>query len=185
MDPAGEDLTHLLRLWSEGDRGVESRLFSLVLPELRQIARRLMRGERQDHSLQPTALLNEAYVRLLGARERQWSDRRHFFAMAARAMRHILIDHARARQKGVKTPLDGFEDLLRGRDEQLETALSIGGLLDELQEIEPEWCAIIDLKYFAGFTDDETAEALEMPVRSMQRKFGDARRWLFERMGSQ
>src|SRR6478672_9207224 len=181
MDPSGE-VTQLLQAWSTGDRSVEQRLFSLVLPDLHKLARHIMSGERRDHSLQPTALMNEAYCRLVGARLRDWESRRHFFAVAARAMRHLLIDHARARPSGAKISLDGLEELLRSRDAQLETGVEIGTLLDEMEKKHPDWCPVVELKFFAGFTDDETAEALHLPLRTMQRQFSDARRWLFERL---
>jgi len=185
IKPPASEVTMLLHAWSAGDRAVESRLFELLLPDLHKLARTLLRNERADHSLQATALMNEAYLRLVNARERDWENRRHFLAVAARAMRHLLIDHARARAKGVKTPLDGVEEILRGRDSQLELGIAINGLLDELDKIHPEWCSIVEMKFFAGFTDEETAEALGTPLRSMQRKFGDARRWLFERLEPQ
>lgn len=182
---AGGDVTTLLKAWSSGDRSVEDRLFSLVLPDLHKLARYMMAGERQDHSLQPTALLNEAYFRLVNARERDWESRRHFFAVAARAMRHLLIDHARGRPKGSKVPIDGLEEMLRGRDQQLETGVAINALLDEMDRKHPEWCSVVELKFFAGFTDDEAAAALGIPVRTMQRQFSDARRWLYERLETQ
>src|SRR4051794_13015071 len=99
--PAGEN-TQLLRVWSAGGRSVEERLFGLVLPDLRRVAGALMRRERREHTLEPTALLNEAYVRLLAGRDRDWESRRHFFAVAARIMRRLLIDHARSRTKADK-----------------------------------------------------------------------------------
>lgn len=184
MEEASGEVTVLLHAWSGGDRNVEERLFALVLPDLHRLARRLMSGERQDHSLQATALMNEAYFKLVSARERDWENRKHFFAVAARAMRHLLIDHARGRPKGAKIALDGIEDLLRGRDAQLEVGLAINGLLDEMERNHPDWVSIIEMKFFAGFTDDEAAEALGLPLRSMQRRFGDARRWLYERLES-
>ncbi len=180
-DSEGE-VTALLRAWSGGDRSVEERLFQLVLPDLRRIAGALMSKERSDHSLQPTALLNETYFRLVGARENDWASRRHFYAVAARAMRRLLIDHARARPHGVKIPMEGMEELLRGRETQIELALSIDGMLDELSQTQPEWCSVVELKFFWGFTDEETAAALGLPLRTAQRNFGDARRWLFERL---
>jgi RNA polymerase sigma factor (TIGR02999 family) len=180
--PPASEVTALLHAWSAGDRAVEPRLFELVLPDLHKLAHFLLRSERSDHSLQSTALINEAYLRLVGARQRDWENRRHFLAVAARAMRHLLIDHARGRAKGVKTPLDGMEDMLRGRDDQLELGIAIGGLLEELDKSHPDWCSIVEMKFFAGFTDEETADALGTPLRTMQRKFGDARRWLYERL---
>ena len=185
MENSSQNITVLLHAWSSGDRSVEERLFAMVLPDLHKIARYMMAGERPDHSLQATALLNEVYFRLVGARERDWESRRHFFAVAARAMRRLLIDHARGRQKGSKIPIEGLEEMLRGRDEQLEQAVAINGLLDEMEKTHPDWCSIVELKFFAGFTDEEAAEAMGMPLRSMQRQFGEARRWLFERLESQ
>lgn len=182
--PPGE-VTRLLHAWSAGDRSVEERLFALVLPDLHKLAGYLMRGERAGHSLQPTALLNEAYFRLVGAREREWENRRHFFAVAGRAMRHFLIDHARGRGGAAKVPIEGLENLLRGRDAQLDSALAINELLTELEQTHPDWCSVVELKFFAGFTDDETAEALGIPLRTMQRQFGEARRWMFEKLEPQ
>jgi len=182
VNQADGEITALLRAWSSGDRSVEDRLFQLVLPDLRRIAGALMNKERSDHSLQPTALLNETYFRLVGARENDWVDRRHFFAVAARAMRRLLIDHARARPHGVKIPIGGMEDMLRGRESQIELALSIDGLLDELSQTQPDWCSVVEMKFFWGFTDEETAAALSLPLRTAQRHFGDARRWLFEKL---
>lgn len=182
MASSSDEVTQLLHAWSAGEPGAEGRLFNLILPDLMHLARRLMSGERPGHSLEPTALINEAYFRLAGARERDWENRRHFFALAARAMRHLLIDHARGRPKGTKVPFEGLEEILRGRDAQVEQGVAINALLDEMAGSHPLWCSIIELKFFAGFTDDETAEALHLPLRSMQRQFGDARRWLFERL---
>jgi RNA polymerase sigma factor (TIGR02999 family) len=181
--PEGE-VTQLLHAWGGGDRSVEDRLFELVLPDLRKLAENMLRRERPDHSLQPTALLNEAYCRLLTARERDWRSRSHFFAIAARAMRRLLIEHARGRPKGARIPIDGLQEFLRGRDEQLELALAVDGLLDDMAPAHASWCSIVELKFFLGFTDEEAAEVLGLPLRSLQRQFGDARRWLYEKLKS-
>lgn len=166
---------------------MEPRLFEAVLPDLHRLAQYLMRKERPDHSFQATVLLNEAYLKLAGGRLVDWENRKHFFAVAARSMRHLLIDHARAKARGVgakdlKVPIEGLEHLLAGKDAQLETGLAIDMLLNEMEKDHPEWCAIVDLKFYVGFTDEETAEALGLPLRTMQRQFGAARRWLFERL---
>lgn len=182
MNPASGEVTLLLQAWRSGDRSVEERLFALVLPDLHKLARYMMRGERPNHSMQPTVLINEAYFRLVGAKNRDWENRRHFFAVAARAMRHLLIDYARARPKGEKIPIGGMEEMLRGRDQQLEMGVVVNELLDEMEADHPEWLSIVELKFFAGFTDEETAEAFGLPLRSMQRQYGDARRWLYERL---
>jgi RNA polymerase sigma factor (TIGR02999 family) len=181
MHPPAGEVTRLLHAWSAGDRTVEDRLFSLVLPDLRNLAQCLARRERRDATLQPSALLNEAYMRLLGARERDWENRRHFFAVAARVMRRLLIDHARARKQSLVIPIDGAREP-RKPAPQLDLSLAVDRLLDDLQHSHPDWCSIVELKYFMGFTDAETADALGLPVRTVQRRFGDARRWLYERL---
>ncbi len=181
--PAGE-ITGLLHRWSTGDRAVEERLFNLVVPDLHKLAQYLMRRERKDHSLQATALLNEAYMRLAQARQLDWQNRKHFFAVAARAMRRLLIDHARGRIPAQKVELNELMTLLPGPSKQLDEAIAIDTLLHEIEGTHAEWCSIIDLKFFLGFTDEEAAEALGMSLRSLQRQYGDARRWLFERLQS-
>lgn len=181
MEHSGGDVTTLLRAWGAGDRDAESRLFELVLPDLRAIAQNYMRRESPGHSLQPTALVHEAYFRLVGAHERDWQDRRHFFAIAARIMRRLLIDHARGRRNGRAIPLDGLEEMLRGREENFEQALAIDLLLDEMEESHPDWCRIVELRFFLGLTDEQSAEALDLPLRTLQRRYSEARRWLFQK----
>jgi RNA polymerase sigma factor (TIGR02999 family) len=184
MNPGRGEVTQLLHRWSAGDRSVEGELFALVLPDLRRLAGNMMAGERKDHSMQATALMNEAYLRLLKGRTRDWENRRHFYAVAARAMRHLLIDHARSRPAGAKIPIAELEFMLRGRDEQLELGAAISELLDQMELSHPEWLTIIEMRFFAGFTADETAEALQLPLRTMERRFGDARRWLFQKLSA-
>ena len=179
--PAGE-ITQLLHAWSAGDRGVEERLFSLVLPDLRNLARALMRRERRDHTLEASALLNESYVRLLAGRERDWEGRRHFYAVAARIMRRLLVDHARARTKPEILPLEDWREPRRGPAVQIELAIAVDGVLNELEGVHPDWCSIVEMKYYMGLTDEEAADALGLPLRTVQRRFSDARRWLFERL---
>ena len=183
--PDPGEVTQLLHRGSTGDRSVEEKLFSLVLPDLRRLAGKMMAHERSDHSLQATALMNEAYFRLVKGREREWESRRHFYAVAARAMRHLLIDHARAKPTGAKIPIADLEHLLRGRDSQLEVGAAVGELLTAMETSHPDWVPIIEMRFFAGFTADETAEALDIPLRTMERRFGDARRWLFEKLNAQ
>jgi RNA polymerase sigma-70 factor, ECF subfamily len=179
--PSGE-ITGLLHRWSTGDRGVEDRLFDLVVPDLHKLAHYLMRRERKDHSLQATALLNEAYLRLAQARQLDWQNRKHFFAVAARSMRRLLIDHSRGRMPAQKVELTELLALLPGPSKQLDEAIAIDSLLQQIESTHPEWCSIIDLKFFLGFTDEEAAEALGMSLRSLQRQYGDARRWLYEKL---
>ena len=179
--PDGE-VTLLLHAWGEGDPKAEPRLFELVLPDLHKIAQSLMRRERPGHSLQATALLNEAYCRLVNAREREWQNRHHFFAIAARAMRRLLIDHARGRPKVHFVEFDGVEQWLRASGHKVEEALAVDAALTAIESTHPDWCSIVEMKFFMGLTDDETAEALGIPLRTVQRKFGDARLYLFEKL---
>jgi RNA polymerase sigma factor (TIGR02999 family) len=182
MEPAGE-ITQLLHAWSAGDPGVEERLFSLVLPELRNMARALMRRERRDHTLEPSALMNEAYARLLAGRGRDWESRRHFYRVSARIMRWLLIDHARAHTKLEVIRLEPSRDFQHScGGAELEIAIAVDSLLNELQSLHPDWCLIVELKYFLGLADNETAEVLGLRLRTMQRQFSDARRWLMERL---
>jgi len=181
METPGE-ITSLLHAWAKGEQNVENQLFELVMPDLHKIAAALMRRERPDHSLQATSLLNETYCRLVRARERDWQNRRHFFAIAARAMRRLLIDHARGRPKVRFVPMEDVQEWLRITGGKIEQALAIDTLLSRIEDTHPEWCTIVELKFFMGFSDEETAEALGISLRTMQRNFSDARRWLYEQM---
>ena len=177
------EITELLHKWRDGDRAAENELFALVLPDLRRLAHYLMRGERPDHTLQPTELINQIYFRLVGAKDRDWRDRRHFFAIAGRAMRRYLIDHARARPNAEVVALEGMEDFVPADSAKLDLAIAVDRLLDEMAATRPDWCMLVEVKYFLGLTDEEAADALGMKLRSMQRMWRDARQWLFERSG--
>jgi RNA polymerase sigma factor (TIGR02999 family) len=174
------DITHLLQQWREGDRVAEHELFSLVTPNLRKLAHYLMKGERQGHTMEPTELVNQIYIKLVAAKDRDWQNRSHFFALAARAMRRYLIDHARGRPDAELVALEGMEDFLPADSAKVDLALTVDKLLNQLAETKPEWCALVEVKYFLGLTDEEAAEMLGIKLRSMQRMWRDARRWLFE-----
>jgi RNA polymerase sigma factor (TIGR02999 family) len=175
-------ITELLHRWQTGDREAESRLFEQLMPDLRAIAGRCFRNERGDHTLQPTALVNEAFVRLAKARTIEWKDRGHFFAIAAKMMRRILIDYARSRP-GVKfLPIDGLPEEVLARATPLEQAVAIDVLLERLGNESPRQWALVELKFSLGMTDEEAAEALGLAVRSLQREWFLARKWLFERL---
>ena len=178
------DITRLLHQWREGSRAAENELFELVLPNLRRLAHHLMKGERKGHSLQATELVDQIYLRLVAAKDRDWQNRQHFFAIAARAMRRYLIDHARGRPNAEFVALEGMENLLPASSAKLEQAITIDGLLEELAKTKPEWCTLVEVKYFLGLTDEEAAEMLGLKIRTMQRMWRDARQWLFERMGA-
>lgn len=175
-------ITELLHRWETGDRDAESRLFEELMPDLRAIAGRHFRGERADHTLQPTALVNEAFVRLAGAKNIEWKDRGHFFAMAAMMMRRILIDHARGRPDVKVLPLEGFPDEFLRQRTPLEQVIDIHRLLDQLREESPQQWRVVELKFWLGMTDEEAAEALDLTLRSLQREWFRARKWLYERL---
>src|SRR5215472_13213930 len=123
--PRQGEITELLQRWRTGDREAEERLFELVQPDLHRLAAYYMRGERPGHTLQPTDLLNEMYLKLTGAKEVDWRDRRHFFALAARAMRRFLIDYARGRRGQVKLPLDDISPVVTSDASNLELAIAV------------------------------------------------------------
>ena len=183
MEPSTGDVTGLLRRWQTGDREAEAELFELVLPDLQRLARYWMRRERPGHTLQPSALLNEVYIRLVGYRNQNWQDRRHFFAIAARAMRRYLIDYARGRPKAKVVPL-GTLDVPELPGSRRELAIAVDQLLEELAREDPDACSIVEMKFFLGLTDEEASEALNIPVRSLQRSWQAAREWLFRRLES-
>ena len=180
-DSGHGEVTRLLRMWRQGDRSDEARLFELIVPDLRRLAGYYMRRERAGHTLAATALLNETYIRLVGAKNCDWQDRRHFFAVAARAMRRYLIDYARARPKAPHLSIDAEDPTLLAGEQRIETALAVDRLLDVLEREHPEQCAVVELKFFLGLTDDEAAEALGAPLRTVQRRWQAARQWLYER----
>lgn len=178
------DITLLLHQWREGNRSAENELFALVLPNLRRLAHHLMKGERKGHSLQATELVDQVYFRLVAAKDRDWQNRQHFFAIAARAMRRYLIDHARGRPNAEFVALEGIENLLPASSAKLDQAVTIDRLLEQLSETKPDWCTLVEVKYFLGLTDEEAADTLGLKVRTMQRMWRDARQWLFEHMES-
>src|SRR5262245_23372397 len=130
--PDRGEITELLHRWRSGDQAAETRLFELVQPELRRLARYYMRRERPGHTLQPTDLLNETYLKLTGAKEVDWRDRGHFFALAARAMRRFLIDYARGRGGPIKLPLDDFAPMIVSDEPNSGLAIAVDMLVDRL-----------------------------------------------------
>lgn len=182
MAESSVGITELLRRWQAGDVQAESRLFEVLMPELRAIAARCFRKERPDHTLQPTALVNEAFFRLARAKNIDWQDRGHFFAIASMIMRRLLIDHARSRPDAVLLPIDTIPEHVLADATPLEQAIAIDRLLDELGKISPQQRRVVELKFSLGLTDEEAADALNLKLRSLQREWFRARKWLFERL---
>jgi RNA polymerase sigma-70 factor, ECF subfamily len=182
-EPMG-DITQLLQAWRAGDREAENELFALVLPNMRRLAHYLMKRERKGHTLQPTELVDQVYFRLVAAKDRDWQNRQHFYAIAARAMRRYLIDYARGRPNAEFVALEGMDNFIKADSAKLDLAVTIDRLLDQLGETKPEWCMLVEVKYFLGLTDEEAAETLGLKLRSMQRMWREARQWLYEHMES-
>jgi RNA polymerase sigma factor (TIGR02999 family) len=135
--------------------------------------------------MQATDLLDAIYLKLVVAKDRDWQNRAHFFAIAGRAMRRYLIDHARARPDAKLVDLEGLQNLLPAPRAKLDLAITSDRLLNQLAETKPEWCRLVEVKYFLGLTDEEAADALGIKLRTMQRMWLEARQWLFAHMGSE
>ena len=174
MSPAPpDDITRLLHAWSRGDQAALARLVEAVYPELRRIAARQFSGERREHTLQPTAIINEAYVRLAQQQPgKEWQDRTHFFAVAARVVRAVLVDHARARQAVKRGSGEARVEwtLVQASVAQAPVdVLDLDAALQALEAMDPEQVRIVELRYFAGLSIDETAEAIGTSPSSVKR----------------
>lgn len=175
-----DDVTQLLQRWSAGDAGAFDRLVPAVYDELRQLARARLRGERADHTLGTSGLVHEAYVRLVDLERVDWQDRGHFFAMASRTMRRVLVDWAKARgrqKRGGGAAHVTFEDGLLA-DEQAGTVLDLDDALVRLEAIAERPARAAEMRYFGGLTNDETAAALAVSVATVERDLRFARAWL-------
>jgi len=129
--------------------------------------------------------VDQIYFRMVGAKDRDWQSRQHFFAIAARAMRRYLIDHARGRPDAQIIALEGIQNLLPADTAKLDLALGVDRLLTQMAEVKPEWCTLVEVKYFLGLNDEEAAATLGMKMRTMQRMWHEARQWLFEHLEAQ
>jgi RNA polymerase sigma factor (TIGR02999 family) len=184
MTPGPGEITKLLRQLGAGDRQAEGQLFELLLPDLRKIAGRCFRGERPGHTLQPTAVVNEAFFRLAKVKNIEWQDRGHFLAISARVMRRYLIDYARARPSVRILPMEGLPERVLATHTPLELAIAMDALLEELEAESHQRRAVVELKFVLGLTDTEAAEELHLTLHTFQREWYRARRWLFERLSA-
>ena len=185
--PEKGEVTRLLIAWNAGDREAVERLMPLVYAELRLIAERQFRRERAGHTLQPTAVVHEAYFRLVDQTRVTWKNRGHFFAIAAQAMRRILIDHARAREADKRGGREGRVALDVGiaSPEPADDIdlLALDEALVRLKALDEPQARIVELRFFGGLSIDETAEAMETSASSIKREFRSARAWLFRELG--
>jgi len=180
-----ESVTRLLIEWSRGNDGALDKITPLVYAELRRLAANYMKRERRDHTLQPTALVNEAYIRMVDQQRVSWQNRAHFVGVAAKAMRHILIDHARkarAAKRGVaaqRVTFDENRDTPDGPDVDL---IALDEALVRLTEMDPRQGRVVELRVFGGLSVEETAEVLKISTPTVKRDWSSARAWLYQQL---
>jgi RNA polymerase sigma factor (TIGR02999 family) len=185
--PASQEITRLLLAWGSGDQSALDALMPLVYDELRRLAKRYMRRQNPGHTLQTTALVNEAYLRLIDSSRVRWQDRTHFFAISAQLMRRVLVDFARAKNSLKR----GGEQIQITLDEQIaapfekETNLvALDEALQNLAQLSQRQSRIVELRYFGGLSEEEIAETLEISTRTVRRDWNLARAWLFRELSN-
>jgi RNA polymerase sigma factor (TIGR02999 family) len=181
MATAGSRITHLLLAWGDGDQTALEELMPLVYEELRRVAARHMRRQGPGHTLQTTALVNEAYVRLIDSSQVRWQNRAHFFAVSAQMMRRILIDFARSRRylkRGGGAQQVSLDETLAVAPERGSDLLELDEALTRLAALNQRQAQIVELRYFGGLSEEEAAEALKISLRTVQRDWNLARLWL-------
>ena len=182
--PSEDSITRILVGLRETDRKQAlDRLLPLVYDELRALARARLRHERPDHTLQTTALVHEAYLRLLGGEDLPWKNRRHFFHAAGEAMRRILIEHARKRsrvKRGGKRVRVELRDANLATEQDMEEILALDDAFRRLEEQDPKAADVVRLRFFAGLSVEETAKAMELSERTVKREWAFARAWLYD-----
>jgi len=186
--PLSHHVTKLLRAWSQGDRSALDELLPLVYRELHQQAERFMRAQPAGHTLQATALVHEVYLRLVDREGVEWQNRAHFFGVAGKAMRSILVDHARARgaakRGGAARQLTLAAAGVAGKAEPAVDVLALDEALGRLADLDPEQCRLVELRYFAGLGIEETAEVLGVSPATVKRHWRVARAWLKRELGA-
>ncbi len=184
----GEEITRLLQAAGAGSRAAADRLLPLLYSELRRLAQGLLRHERGDHTLQATALVHEAYVRLVGQRSVGFHDRAEFFRAAATAMRRVLVDHARTRgrrKRGGDARRTSLDDLVAELEHRSADLVALDEALEELSEIDATKARLVELRFFAGLSVNETAEVLGLSVRTAERHWTLARAWLHDALSAE
>lgn len=179
------DITVLLKSWSEGNDQALDELVPVVYDELRRMARRYMSGQNVAHTLQTTALIHEAYLKLVGCREHEWASRDHFFAVAARAMRHVLVDHARTRnrdKRGGAARAIELDEAAVVFNQQSELVVALDEALVRLAEIDPRKAQVVELRYFGGMSIDEVSTVLGVSVATINRDWSFAKVWLLREL---
>jgi RNA polymerase sigma-70 factor (ECF subfamily) len=187
-EPSCNEVTQLLRKWSCGDASALDKLIPLVYSELHRTARRYMSFERNSHTMQPTALVHEVYVRLVGAQSASWQDRAHFFAVCARMMRRILTDSARARRsqkRGGDLGQVSFTESLPGLGKPGMDLVALDDALNGLARLDERKSQVVELRFFGGLSVEETAEVLKTSKETVKRDWSVAKLWLLREMGGE
>jgi RNA polymerase sigma-70 factor (ECF subfamily) len=180
-----QEITRLLREWKNGDESAIDQLFPIVYNDLRQQARNYLRSERPDHTLQPTALVHEAYLRMLKLGQTEWENRAHFYAISAIMMRRILVDHARqlaAEKRGGGMQRVTLSNLQAPIEQKAIDLLELNDALNRLSEIEERKARIVEMIYFGGLSQKEIADILDITEKTVQRDWKFAKLWLFREM---
>jgi RNA polymerase sigma factor (TIGR02999 family) len=186
--PSPPDITGLLDDWGRGDPHALDRLLPLVYAELRRVAARQLRRERDGHSLQPTALVHEAYLRLVDQRQVHWQNRAHFFAVSAQVMRRILVDHARRRKaakRGNEVERVVLDDDVAAPQPDEISVLALDHALARLESVDPALARIVELRAFGGLTIDEAAHVLKVSPSTAKRDWRTAKAWLVRELGAE
>jgi RNA polymerase sigma factor (TIGR02999 family) len=185
METSLQPISQMLQRWSQGDRAALEELMPLVYDELHRIAHRYLAQQAPGHTLQTTALLHEAYLRLVGQEEKHWRNRAHFFGVAAQAMRHILVDHARtnlrAKRGGGAMRLSLDEALTLGPQQSAEL-VALHDALTELAKFDERQCRVVELRFFGGLTEPEIAAVLQVSQRTVSSDWRLARAWLLRQI---
>jgi RNA polymerase sigma factor (TIGR02999 family) len=176
------EVTALLHELRAGTKTAEDRLLTIIYPELRKIARSYLRRERVGHSLQPTVLVNEAYMQLAAQQDKEWQNRRHFYSVAAQLMRRFLVDYARQRNAVKRTTVRQqveLTDEIPMSDERLDEIVDLDDALRRLAEFDPRGCRVVVMRFFGGMTEDEIADVLQVATRTVKRDWNAAKAWLY------
>jgi len=183
-----QEVTQLLGDWSGGDEGALEKLIPLVQPELHRLAHYYMSRERAGHTLQTTALLNEAYLQLTDKTQRPWQNRTHFMAVAAQLMRRIMVDHARARRalkRGAGAIRVTLDETALVTEERAEELLALDEALEKLAEFDRRRCEIVEMRYFGGLTVEEIADVLKVHPNTVMRDWRAAKAWLYAELSTE
>ncbi len=185
METSAPSVSQLLQRWSEGDRSALDQLTPLVYDELRRMARRYMRQQPVGHTLQTTALIHEAYLRLIGQQEKHWENRAHFFGVAAQAMRHILVDYARARKmdkRGGGAQQVSLDEALTVGPNGNDDLVALNDALTALAALDQRQSQVVELRFFGGLTEEEIGEVLKVSPRTVRSDWRLARSWLLREL---